>query len=329
VQNRGDDGFVRDAALAFLRANGAAARDAAAGGTPHSPFFLWVHYFAPHHPYQPEPALVERFDPGYSGDMDGSLEQVKRISTRRIALAPEDLRHLVARYDGEVRTADGLVADLLNALEEEGLAASTIVAFTADHGEELYDRNRYLSHTASVYDSVLRAPWILRWPGWIPAGRRIEGPVEAVDVAPTLLDLAGVAAPHSFHGVSRAAAVRGRAPVRVPSRPAFSELEDRVVSVRTAEHRYVYNPSDFDFPLDPEDPSARYPIDREELYDLVTDPAERDNRALRFPNEAERFRELVAEWQRRHDWEEASVRLRGREVPEDVREALDALGYVR
>ncbi|HMB69493.1 MAG TPA: sulfatase [bacterium] len=329
VQDRDNDEAVRDAAIRFLRAHGETVRAARQGGEPPAPFFLWVHLFAPHHPYQPAPELVDRFDPGYAGAMDGSLEQVKDISARRITPAAEDVRHLIARYDGEVRTADGHVGRLLAALEDEGLAAGTIVAFTADHGEELYERNRYLSHSASVYDSVLRAPWILRWPGRIPAGRKIEGLAETGDIAPTLLELAGVRAPESFRGVSRAAAATGRGPGRIPDGPAFSELEDRVVSVRTAEVRYVSNPSDFDFPLDPEDPSARYPIDREELYDLVTDPAERDNRAPRFPNEASGLRDVVAKWQDEHGWSEASVRLRGREAPEDVREALDALGYVR
>jgi arylsulfatase A-like enzyme len=325
VQERGADDRVRDAAAAFLRSRGAGP----GAPRPREPFFLWVHFFAPHHPYAPPPPLVERFDPGYAGAMDGSLEQVRRISAERIALSPEDLRHLIARYDGEVSAADRLVGDLLRTLEEEGLAGGTLVAFAADHGEELYDRNRYLAHSASVYDSVLRAPWILRWPGRIPAGRRIDALAEAVDVAPTLLELAGIDAPDSFGGRSRARAVRGRDPAPAPGALAFSELEDRVVTVRSADYRYVHNPSDFDFPLDAADPAARYPIDREELYDLVSDPGERENRIRFFPAEAARLRAAAEEWRRDHDWEGASARLRGREVPEDVREALDALGYVR
>jgi arylsulfatase A-like enzyme len=148
-------------------------------------------------------------------------------------------------------------------------------------------------------------------------------------VAPTLLELAGIRVPDSFRGRSRARAALGEPPARGDEAPAFSELEDRVVSVRTAELRYVHNPSDFDFPLDPDDPSALYPIDREELYDLAADPGERVNRIRDLPAEAARLRAAAEEWRRAHDWEGASARLRGREVPEDVREALDALGYVR
>lgn len=328
ADDRGDDLRVRDAAVAFLKSQGRGAGDATGAGTAgRRPFFLWVHLFAPHRPYEPPRALVERFDPGYDGPMDGSLEQVKRISEQRIALSPEDLRHLVARYDGEVRVADRIVGDLLRTLEEEGLASRTVVAFTADHGEELYDRNRYLSHSASVYDSVLRAPLVVRRPGQVPAGRWIGGLAESIDVAPTLLELVRVPAPSSFEGRSLARAVRGRG--AAPDRPAFSELEDRVVTVRTERYRYVDNPTDFDFPLDPGDPSALYPIDREELYDHAVDPGERANRIRQLPAEAARLREQVEAWERTHDWDVASARLRGREVPSDVREALDALGYVR
>lgn len=314
VQQRGADLRIGQAASEWIRTGRA------------RPFFLWVHLFAPHRPYDPPGELERRFDPGYAGTFRGSVEGVKRISERRLEMPPEDVRHLVALYDGEVRVADSVVGELLAALDAAGLTRETLVVLTADHGEELYERNRYISHSASVYDTVLRAPLLLRQPGVVPAGSRVRGIAEAVDIAPTILGMLGIRAPASFRGRSLADVVTGAAPMGPGV--AFSELEDRIVTVRTPDARYVHNPTDFDFPLNADDPDAVYPIGREELYLLEADPAERVNRAGARPEEARRLRETALRWQRAHDWDAASHRFRAREMPAELRDALGALGYV-
>lgn len=288
-------------------------------------FFLWVHLFAPHRPYDPPRPLAERFDPGYRGPVDGSTEQIEALHVEQRRLEGADRRHLVALYDGEIRFVDRLVGDLLAELAEAGIEERTLVVFTADHGEELGERSFYLSHSASVYDCVLRAPLLFRWPGRIPEGRWVEGIAETIDVAPTILELVGVRAPEAFRGTSLAAAVRGQTGTTGKT-AAFSELEDRAITVRTPEWRYVHNPDGVDFPLRE---GSSVPIGCEELFALGPDPGETANVVAGRAGEAARLREAILRWQERHDWEEASRRFRDREVPERVREELEALGYVR
>jgi arylsulfatase A-like enzyme len=291
------------------------------------PFFLWIHFFGPHRPFRPDAIWRERFDPGYRGPIDGSIEQMREITAAAEDPAPRDLAHMIALYDAEIRELDGRVRELLGALDEVGASGRTLVAFTADHGEELFERNRYFSHSASIYDTVLRLPFVLRWPGRLPAGRLVPGVVPAVDVAPTLLELLGVPAPEEFAGRSQAAAARGEG-VPDPDRRAYSELEDLVVSVRTGRWRYVHNPEDHDFPMEGGETGLLYPIAPRELYDHAADPGEKRDVAVRRSDVADSLAREVEAWMARHDWEEASRRHAEREIPEDVREALEAMGYV-
>jgi arylsulfatase A-like enzyme len=290
------------------------------------PFFLWIHYFAPHKPFDPPDPYVDVYDPAYEGTITGGIEEMQRIQANEQPLPARDLEHLIARYDGEIRWLDGLLEDLLATIGALGLDERTLVVFTSDHGEELYERNGYLHHSASIYDSVLKVPLLFRWPGAVPAGRWIRGIAESLDVAPTVLDLIGVDAPAPFEGQSLAPAIAGSADLR--ERSAYAEIEDRVVSVRTARFRFVHNPTDFDFPLGKDDYRSVYPIATEELYAHGDDPGERRNIADSRPDEARKLQERIERWQLRHDWNERSRVHRRRAIPADVRQSLEALGYV-
>ena len=290
-------------------------------------FFLWIHLFAPHRPFAPSSLLAERFDPGYRGPIDGSIEQMRAITASGVDPAPEDLAHMIALYDAEIRGLDGHVDDLLSTLDDLGLADRTLVAFTADHGEELYERNRYFSHSASIYDTVLRLPLVLRWPGHVPAGRLVPGIAEAIDIAPTVLDVAGIPVPPAMRGRSLRGVMEGRVP---PDRAhaAFAELEDRIVSARTERWRYIHNPGNHAFPMEGGETGMVFPIGTRELYDLSLDPGERHNRAADSPEVVAELEALVLDWMAAHDWEEASRRHAEHEIPDDVRESLEAIGYI-
>jgi arylsulfatase A-like enzyme len=125
---------------------------------PNEPFFVWVHLFDPHFPYEPP--------------------------------APFDTRFFEDPYQGEIAFADQQVGRLLDALDKSGRSGSTLVALTADHGESLGEHGE-LSHSALVYDGTLRVPLVLAGPG-VPEIGAVEGTVGLVDLAPTLLELAGL-----------------------------------------------------------------------------------------------------------------------------------------
>ncbi len=180
---------VTDLALAWL---GQAPAD--------EPFFLWLHYFDPHDPYEP-PSDYRAFDAGNtstrSGDRRRDLQEERRHPEEPwqragYVFSPEDVRHLRNLYDGETRFTDAQIGRVLDALEERGLVASSVVALLADHGELLGERGVW-DHCLGLSEPELRVPFLLRVRGGTLGGRgRWSEPTSILDLAPTLLALAGI-----------------------------------------------------------------------------------------------------------------------------------------
>ena len=127
-----------------------------------SPFFLWVHFFDPHHPYSPPEPFRSRFSD--------------------------------SPYEGEIAYTDHEIGQLLDAIDR----ANTLIVVTADHGESLGEHGEQ-THGVFVYDSTLRVPLIFAGPGISPA-RMQQGPVGLVDVAPTVLGKLGIEPPPELAG---------------------------------------------------------------------------------------------------------------------------------
>jgi Flp pilus assembly protein TadD len=121
------------------------------------PFFLWVHLYDAHAPYEPP--------------------------------SPQRERHPGRPYDGEIATVDEQIGRLLQELDRRGLSGSTAVAVAGDHGEGLGEHGE-LTHGLLLYEPTLHVPLIVRAPG-IVAGKVLETPVSLVDLGPTLAGLAG------------------------------------------------------------------------------------------------------------------------------------------
>ncbi len=163
------------------------------------PFFLFLHLYQPHSPYNPPPEHLALFDPDYQGPhrkIGSGLLQPVRAGRR--ALEPPEVERLKALYDAEVRAADTAIGRFLAALDRAGLRDESIVVVTADHGEELYEHG-VVEH-GHIYNTNLLVPLILDPPGLSPAVRRVAGPVELLDLMPTLLDLLGVPIPEGIDG---------------------------------------------------------------------------------------------------------------------------------
>ncbi len=160
-----------------------------AAQTGERPFFLWLHFIDPHNPYD-QPAGGADF-----GDRP------------------------IDRYDAEIRLVDDRLGRLLDALDRTGLAARTVVAVAADHGDEFFEHGHEF-HGRSLYAELARVPLVIAVPGG--ARRTVAQPVSLVDLGPTLLDLVGIARPAGQNGRSLAAAVADGAPP--PDRMVLAEL---------------------------------------------------------------------------------------------------------
>ena len=168
-----------------------------AGGS--KPFFLYLQYLEPHTPYAAPDAMLHRT---FGDRPHPDLEKITLSMQFGNWAAPDPptLRDIVDAYDAEVASVDGGVRDLYALLAERHLLDNTILVITADHGEGLLDHG-LLGHGATLYEEVIHVPLLVVPPGGV-SRMDVERPVSLLDVAPTLLDAAGIAAPSSFEGHS-------------------------------------------------------------------------------------------------------------------------------
>ena len=164
------------------------------------PFFLFVNYFEAHLPYHPpEPERGRLLRPGTD---PGRVERLARLGhpeeMRYILglsdLSGDDLIVLNDLYDGEIAYVDRKAGEVVDLFRQLGLLDRTIVAVLSDHGENIGDHH-LMDHKMSVHETLLRVPLLLRYPGRVTAGGRIETPVQMHDLFPTLLALAGIELP--------------------------------------------------------------------------------------------------------------------------------------
>jgi arylsulfatase A-like enzyme len=193
----------------------------------HRPFFLFLHTYEAHQPYLYREGFAAPFlAPEDRGNPDLSLS----VDPNHPERARPQLARMVALYDGEIARADHYLGGFLDALEAAGLAGEVAVVVTSDHGEEFLEHGDLEHAFGKVYDPNVRVPLVVSLPaGREPAGgRRLDVPVSGIDVAPTLLDLAGL--PHddlpgrSLLEVAREAEGTAARSVLVHGLPSFPNL---------------------------------------------------------------------------------------------------------
>ena len=211
------------------------------------PLFVWMHLYDPHDPYDPPSPLREAF--------------ADRL------------------YDGEIAAVDEAIGAVLDRLTPLGRPAPPLVAVIGDHGESLGEHEEE-THSMFVYESTLRVPMILSWPGRLPAGRRVPALVRGVDLAPTLLELAGKPALPSIEGQSLVSLVEGRSQAGPPS--AYGESYFPLFYMNWAPLRSIQDDrwKFIDAPVP-------------ELYDLSSDAREQTNLAEREPARAAALRRAL------------------------------------
>lgn len=255
------------------------------------PFFLFVHYWEPHTPYLPPGrhrtfySGSDPFDPAHT-----SLAGIRRTpfwgmwgDTWFKKLGPiTDADYVTALYDGEIRHADEGVGALLHALEAAGVADDTAVVLTADHGEVMARNGIYFDHHG-LYEDNIHVPLIARIPG--RAAARVPEIVTHMDIAPTLLGLAGAPIPAGLPGVDLCAPDAG---LGVPQRAGVVCCEATWQAkwcLRTETRKLILS-------REPD----RYGTPRRELYDLADDPGETRNLADARPAEADAMELKLEAW---------------------------------
>jgi len=233
------------------------------------PFFMYVHTTDPHAPYLPRSPYRERFaaatDPAI-----GLHPAVESLTRGRTVAGPGVRQGLMDLYDGEIAFNDEHFGRLLDRLESEGLYDDTLIVLTADHGEEFEDHGRW-EHGLSLYQEMLHVPLVVKLPAGRNAGLRRAEQVSQIDIAPTLLEAAGLDVPATMMGRSLRPWGHPDAAALV-DRPAVADLARdprwRVVNAVISGGTKLIRNHTYDLPR----PTR-------ELYDLETDTAERGNLA--------------------------------------------------
>ncbi|MCP4204635.1 MAG: sulfatase-like hydrolase/transferase [bacterium] len=304
------------------------------------PYFLWVHYLDPHAPYTPPGEWSDRFqdDEWYSDEpkiairRDRPRMQMTGIGSSQVLDDRDDLGFYIARYDAEIAYADHHIGRLLETLEAKGLLDNTLTAFTSDHGESLGEHHYYFDHGRFGFQTCVRVPFIIHFPGIVPPGVDRE-PVELINLTPTLLEAAGVDLDDGswMQGHSLEPRLWQEAPA--PSAPmiAFTEAgygENRKWLKVVRDRRFKLTNATVS--------SDQRWIGGEGvpwiLYDLDNDPEELENVAERFPRELQRLRRQLRDW-----WNAPAFEVEideddggeAREMDETTREQLKALGYLQ
>jgi choline-sulfatase len=183
------------------------------------PFFLWVHFYDAHDPYDPP----EPFKSRYKSDP----------------------------YDGEIAYVDAQLGRFLTALRSQGLYDKSVIAVMADHGESLGEHGEN-THGVFLYDSTIHVPLVVKLPGLHPSAKQVDTRVSLVDIAPTMLRQAGVAVPSEMQGQSLLPLMKASSAQSAPTedRPAYAETDyphrafgwSSLRALRTGKYLYVRAP---------------------------------------------------------------------------------------
>lgn len=252
-------------------------------------FFLWLHYYDPHWPYDPP-----------------DMYQI---------LYEDDL------YAGEAAYTDACVDLVLDALKEAGLYENTVVVVVGDHGESL-DEHDEATHGLFAYDTTMQVPFFIKAQNKITPGTRVSRLVRTVDVMPTVLDLLGIKgfSAETIDGESLLPLISGKVDAGPKGdgevREAYGEALHLKKSYAWAEIFFLRN-EDFKF----------LEMPREELYDLRNDPGETKNLIHELPLMADKMRNRLKEVKRRLKADNIDYKTTAK-TPDELKQRLAALGYV-
>jgi arylsulfatase A-like enzyme len=264
------------------------------------PMFLWVHLMEPHSPYTPPEWAKGTFPLGGAPE---PIASAVPIPEWLLPGSPRDLRPYVASYDEKITAADVAVDRLLRQLHDVRGADNTVTVLTSDHGEQFLDHGGW-EHSTTLYEELIRVPLVIKAPHLSP--RIVKAQVQLIDLFPTLLEYAAIAAPDATPGHSLSAALNGVD----ERRPAYSEIAGAHYAIRADGWKLIVSA----------DGSRR-------LFDLGGDPHEEHDVAARQTARADSlerllYRNLAASLERGR-----SISATTMPVPPNVLRRLGAIGY--
>lgn len=178
-----------------------------------APFFMMVHFWDPHKPYMPPQGYLNMVDQNYIDAITGTIKDIEMVSkqlTKTGGKLSLEAKQLDALYSGAIRYTDDCINKLIEGIDARGLLENTIIVLTADHGENMWEHApNYFAHTYNIYHTSIHVPLIYILPDTSEGPKTIDRMVSSLDLAPTLLELAGIGPLNEFHGQSYAHLIKG------------------------------------------------------------------------------------------------------------------------
>jgi arylsulfatase A-like enzyme len=289
-------------------------------------WFLWVHLWEPHQPYEPPSGQRRRFALGDIGDLDAYAEPARFLSEGEIIPA-EDVARSASLYDGEIAAADVAVAKIVRAVHEARPDDSPpLIMIVSDHGESLGERQTSrrigFGHGTLLHQEQVKVPWITVWESRVVQAV-LQAHVSLVDLAPTIMDLVDPDRRYQTEGRSLATSLSSG---EEPS-PGTFFLERRLFDSR--DHAELAHPETaiVDYPWKLIENAG---VGRLELYDLAADPDERVELSAQRGDIAADLRRRLAAWLAEHPLPRQRGATSRAEEQRRLREqaALRSLGYI-
>jgi arylsulfatase A-like enzyme len=283
--------------------------------------FLYLHTIHPHNPYDPPEPFRSRFTAGILSTIDGSTQTLADIRQHRREVTDADRRRLRGLYAASLAYNDAELAAFLHGLAAWAPPEETLIAFTADHGEEHFEHGGVL-HGYTLYEEQLRIPLTLWAPGRLqPAVVRER--TNTLDLHATLLELAALQAPSPGRSLLLLSQARGERRDAVHLASAAS-VKGGIYSAQHGRWKLIWAPRT-GLHWGQGDALGRS-FEPEYLFDLEKDPGERVNLAGDGDLEAAWLRERLLAWlQTKRPEGNAPAEA---PIDQKTRERLKALGYL-
>lgn len=290
-------------------------------GNHKSKFFLFVHYFDIHYPYNPPGDYRHTF---HKGEYRKDIKYFGANPWSTGNPTKEQLQQVIDLYDGEIAFTDHHLSNLINKLDEYRLLDRTIIVIFSDHGEGFYEHGQ-MNHGNSLYQELLRIPTIIKFPDGFGSGRRISGITRSIDITPTVLDYLGVEREKSMQGMSLLDMIENN---RRKDLLFFADGIRYAMCFREKNWKLIYNHQMTDEIVKKYNFTAPRP--EFELYNLANDPKEQKNLALEEPGRVARAYEMIKKFfDLNQNWKRGFIMGQKKALDKDLEEGLRQLGYIQ
>lgn len=269
-------------------------------------FFLFLHYWDTHFPYNSLASIKEKPRKLDRNDRE-QLQRVKNKDKRKQIKLLGSVKRVLGMYDESIAFVDQEIGHLIETLRQKGILENTLIILTADHGESLTEHDIHFDHHG-LYDETIHVPLIIKY-AELPRAKAVKGFVQHVDIIPTILGILDIKGGLEYDGESLLPLIYEDKQLRSMIYAEETHTQ-RKQMIATHKLKYIRAQSE-------QDAVCKYCGEVhgggiEELYDLEKDPGETKNVVAEHPGEAAKLEKKLSEWISNTESNRKRAMIRGR-----------------